>query len=261
MQKSHFKKLAVNTALKAGAYIRKKVGRVKDVRYKGEINIVTEVDKKAEGIIISAIKKSYPSHDFLAEESAAALTPKKASEFKWVIDPLDGTTNFLHSFPFFCVSIALEYKGRLLVGAVYDPARDELFHAEKGRGAFLNKKKIHVSRTAVLKKALLATGFAYDVKRVMDNNLDNFAKFIKASQAVRRAGSAALDLCYVASGRFDGFWESGLNPWDSAAAALILEEAGGKITRFDGSKYTIYDKQILASNSKIHSQMIRTLSK
>ena len=276
MQKTHFKKVAINAALKAGGYIRKNIGRAKDVHYKGEINIVTDIDKKAERIIVNSIKHAYPSHNFLAEESSYAkeevqssyasedrgtLKQKRDSKYTWVIDPLDGTTNFLHGFPVFCVSIALEYNGKPIVGVVYDPTRNELFYAEKGRGAFMNKKKIHVSKITNIKKALLSTGFAYDVKATIDNNINNFAKFIKASQAVRRAGSAALDLCYVASGRFDGFWELGLHPWDAAAALLIVQEAGGKVTRFNGSKYTIYDKEILASNSKIHSQMIKILSK
>ena len=257
MQKSQFKKVAINAALKAGGYIRKNIGRAKDVHYKGEINIVTDIDKKAENIIINTIKHAYPSHNFLAEEGTYA---KKDSKFTWVIDPLDGTTNFLHGFPVFCVSIALEHKGKPLVGVVYDPTRNELFYAEKGRGAFLNKKKVHVSGIANIKRALLATGFAYNVKSAKDDNISRFARFIKASQAVRRAGSAALDLCYIASGRFDGFWELGLHPWDAAAALLIVQEAGGKVTRFDGSKYSIYDKEILASNSKIHSQMTKILS-
>ena len=258
MQKTLFRKIAINAALKAGNYIRKNIGRAKDVRYKGEINIVTDIDKKAENIIVNAIRKAYPSHNFLAEEGTYT---KKDSRFTWVIDPLDGTTNFLHGFPVFCVSIALEYDGKPLVGVVYDPTRDELFYAEKGRGAFLNKKRIHVSKITNIKKALLSTGFAYNVKRAKDNNINRFARFIKASQAVRRPGSAAIDLCYVASGRFDGFWELGLHPWDAAAALLVVQEAGGKVTRFNGLKYTIYDKDILASNSKIHSQMIRVLSK
>ena len=259
MQKNHFKKIAINAALKAGNYIRKNIGKVKDVHYKGEINVVTDVDKKAENIIIDTIRHAYPSHNFLAEESS--YTKGESSSFTWVIDPLDGTTNFLHGFPVFCVSIALEYKGKLLVGVVYDPTRNELFYAERGGGAILNKKRIRVSGVTKIKRALLSTGFAYNVKSAKEDNINGFARFIKVSQAVRRAGSAALDLCYVASGRFDGFWELGLHPWDAAAALLVVQEAGGKVTRFNGSKYSIYDKEILASNSKIHSQMIRVLSK
>lgn len=257
MQKKRLRETAICAALKAGEYIKKNIGRVKKVRYKGEINVVTDIDRKAESIIVNTIRKAYPAHNFLAEESAYAA--KRDLDFTWIIDPLDGTTNFLHGFPVFCVSVALKRKNTLLLGVVYDPTRNELFLAEKGKGSFLNKKRIHVSRIKEIKKALLATGFAYDVNTVNDNNIDNFTRFISASQAVRRAGSAAIDLCYVACGRFDGFWEQGLHPWDTAAASLIVEEAGGKVTRFDGSKYSIFDKEILASNSKIHSRMTHIL--
>ena len=254
----NFKKVAIDSALKSGAYIRKCVGRKKSVRYKSEINVVTGVDKKSEEIIIETIKKAYPRHDFLAEEATYA---RKGSDFTWIIDPLDGTTNFLHGFPFFSVSVALAYKGRVTIGVVYDPMREELFHAERGKGAFLNKKRIRVSKIKNIKRALIATGFAYDIKKARNNNIANFVKFLKTSQAVRRAGSAALDLCYVASGRFDGFWEFRLNPWDTAAGILIVEEAGGRTTKADGSKYTIYDKELLASNSRIHSKMVRILAR
>ena len=251
---TRFGKVATRAALKAGKYIEKSLGKVKSVHYKGEINVVTNVDKKAEKIIVHAIKKAYPSHNFLAEENSY---PRKKSDFTWVIDPLDGTTNFLHGFPVFCVSVALAFKNKVIAGAIYDPIRNELFYAEKGMGAFLNGKKISVSNVKKLKKSLLATGFAYDVRKEADNNIDNFARFLKKAQAVRRAGSAAIDLCYVACGRFDGFWERGLHPWDIAAASLMVNEAGGKITGFTGSKFSIFDKEILASNSKIHSQMTK----
>lgn len=258
MRKSHFKKVAIEAALKAGNYILKNIGKVKGIRYKGEINIVTAIDKKAEDIIVNTIKKTYHSHNFLAEEKTYV---KRNSDFTWIIDPLDGTTNFLHGFPFFCVSVALAYQGNIIVGVVYDPIRDELFCAEKRKGAFLNKKRIRVSKTRDIKKALLSTGFAYNVKRARKKNINNFIKFMKAAQAVRRAGSAAIDLCYVACGRFDGFWELYLNPWDTAAASLIIEEAGGKVTKFDGSKYSIYGTETLASNPKIHPQMMRILAR
>ena len=178
----------------------------------------------------------------------------------WIIDPLDGTTNYLHDFPFFCVSIALQHKGRIITGVVYDPVRKELFSAERGKGARLNGKKIKVSRVRDLKRALVATGFAYDFGKGKNNNISNFIRFLKTSQAVRRAGSAALDLCYVACGRFDGFWEFYLNPWDTAAGSLVLLESGGLATKTDGSGYTVFDKQILASNLLIHKEMVRVLS-
>ena len=257
MKTAHFKKIAIDTALKAGKYIRKNIGLVRQVRYKSEINIVTEVDKKAEELIVGAIGKSFPCHDFLAEEERYK---RKNSDFKWIIDPLDGTTNFLHTFPVFCVSIALSYKNDILLGVVYDPTRDELFHAEKAKGAFLNRKRIRVSKIRDIRKAIVATGFAYNVRKARKTNIRNFTKLLKIAQAVRRAGSAALDMCYVACGRFDGFWEYYLHAWDTAAAARIIEEAGGKITKLGGEKFSIYDKETLASNSKIHAQMIQSLS-
>ena len=165
----------------------------------------------------------------------------------------------MHGFPFFCVSLALARRGKIILGIVYDPTREELFYAERAKGAFLNRKRIRVSAVRRLKKALVATGFAYDAKRAGNNNVPNFVKVLKASQAVRRAGSAALDLCYTACGRFDGFWEFYLNPWDTAAGILMVEEAGGKVTKIDGSAYSVYDKEILASNSKIHREMVMTL--
>ena len=262
METKEFKKVAVKAALKAGLYINKNVGRVKQVRYKGEINVVTNVDKKAEDIIVSEIRKKFPRHAFIAEEKDYGAKKQGSGyhEFKWIIDPLDGTTNFLHGLPVFSVSIALEYRGKILLGVVYDPTRDELFYAEKNKGAFLNKKRINVSKIRALKKALLVTGFAYNIKNTGDDNIENFAKFLKLSQAVRRLGSAAIDLCYVACGRFDGFWELNLAPWDTPAGLLMVKEAGGKVTKFDGSKHSIYGKEILATNSKIHSSMVKILS-
>ena len=263
MQKTQFKKVAIDAALKAGSYIIKKVGKVKNVRYKGDINIVTEVDKKAESIVVNTIKDKFPCHNIIAEEGSyeKRSCSSRASEFSWFIDPLDGTTNFLHGFPVFCVSIALAYKNRIILGVVYDPTRPELFYAEEAKGAYLNKKRIHVSKIRNIKKAMLATGFAYNVRQARNNNINNFIRVVKSVQALRRAGSAAIDLCYVACGRFDGFWELCLHPWDTAAGLLIAEEAGGKVTKMDGSKYNIYDKDILASNSKIHSQLQRILQK
>ena len=256
MKTDKFKKVAAGAAVSAGNFIAKNVGKIKSIRYKGETNIVTDIDKEAERRVVNEIRKSYPRHNFLAEEK---IYQKRESDFTWIIDPIDGTTNFLHGFPFFCVSVALAYREKVIVGVVYDPSKNELFHAERKKGAFLNKKRIHVSGVREVGKALLSTGFAYNVKRSKHNNVNNFAKFLKTSQAVRRPGSAALDICYVACGRFDGFWELLLSPWDTAAGFRIVEEAGGKVTKFDGSKYTVYDKEILVSNSKIHSRMVKTL--
>jgi myo-inositol-1(or 4)-monophosphatase len=250
-----YKKIAVEAALESGRFIKRSVGRIKQISFKGRINLVTDVDKKAEGIVIRKILSAFPDHSILSEES---LPREGASEFKWIIDPLDGTTNFAHSFPFFAVSIGLEKKGGLVLGVVYDPIRNELFYAERKKGAYLNGSPIHVSRTAKLKDALVATGFAYGLKKIGDN-IDNFKKMLMLTRAVRRPGSAALDFCYTACGRIDGFWELYLHPWDCAAGALIIKEAGGMITKMDGSEYSHYDKEVLATNGIIHKKMVKAL--
>ena len=216
------------------------------------------MDKNAERLIIRNIRCAFPDHAILSEESE----PKnKESPFKWIIDPIDGTTNFIHSFPFFCVSIALEEAGEVMLGVVYDPLREELFLAERGSGAYLNRKRIQVSKVKRLAEGFLATGFSYGIKGARHTNIENFANFLMKALAIRRAGSAALDLCYVACGRFDGFWELDLFPWDTAAAALIVKEAGGVVTKFDGKPYRHYDHEILASNSFINQDMIKILAK
>jgi len=254
---SLYKKIATQAALKSGICIKKSLGKIKKISYKGRINLVTDVDKKAEGIIIKKILSAFPDHSILSEEIGSK---KGTSDCKWIIDPLDGTTNFARSFPFFCVSIALEKKGKVILGVIYDPLRDELFFAEEKKGAYLNKKRISVSKTKKLSKAFLATGFAYGIKEAKDNNIRNFKNFLMRSLAIRRAGSAALDFCYVACGRFDGFWEVGLHPWDCAAGTLIIKEAGGAVTKFDGSDYSHYNEYVLASNGLIHKQMVRVLT-
>jgi len=179
---------------------------------------------------------------------------------KWIVDPLDGTTNYVHGFPFYAVSVALEEDSRPAFGMVFDPERNEIFSACKGHGAYLNNKPIKVSGVTELKKSLLSTGFSYKIAELEDNNIGHFQDFLFASQAVRRPGSASLDLCYVACGRFDGFWEMELNPWDTAAAWLIVKEAGGEVTTFDGGKYSHYLNEILASNGKIHKEMSQILT-
>ncbi len=253
-----YTKVAKDAALKSGLFIKKSIGKIKTISYKGRINIVTDIDKKAEDIIIRKIKKCFPRHDILSEESPPINT---GSPYKWIIDPLDGTTNFVHSFPFFCVSIALEESGKIILGVIYDPMRDELFYAEHKKGAYCNKKRIHVSRKNRLYDSFLATGFAYGIKKAKNTNILNFKNFLMRCLAIRRAGSAALDLAYVACGRFDGFWELDLHPWDSAAGCLIVREAGGRITKFDGKPHSHYDKEILATNGLIHSQMVEILTK
>jgi myo-inositol-1(or 4)-monophosphatase len=260
-----FKKIAVEAALTGGEILSKHRGKVKNIGYKDEVNLVTEVDRISEEAILQIIKKSFPDHAILTEESEEFIPDGKKSKsiYKWVIDPLDGTTNYVHGLPIYCVSIALEENGKIIFGVVYNPNLDELFVAEKDKGAFLScgktKRRISVSQTTQLSKSLLATGFPYDIRTSKINNLNHFANFYKKAQAVRRGGSAVLDLCYLAMGRFDGFWELKLSPWDMAAGSLMVEEAGGKITDFLGGPFNIYSKEILASNGKIHQEMIEVL--
>ncbi len=250
--------VAEKAAREAGEVLRANLGKVKEITFKGKNSLVTEVDKLSEDIIIDSIKRTFPSHDVFAEESGRRST---SSEYVWIIDPLDGTTNYAHGYPFFSVSIALEIGGAVKAGLVYDPVKDEMFSAELGQGAFMNGEPICVSRSDRLDESHLVTGFVHDDARMVEENLRHFGDFIWRARAVRRDGSAALDLCYVACGRFDGFWELGLNPWDTAAGALIVEEAGGRVTNFTGDEYSIYVREILASNSGIHSEMMDVLSK
>jgi len=251
-----YKEVLIKAALKSGRFIKGSVGKIVRISHKGRDNIVTDVDKKAEAMIIKDIVRAFPEHSILSEECAPKIG---ASPYKWIIDPIDGTTNFAHAFPFFCVSIGLEAGGKMLLGAVYDPMRKELFFAERGKGAYLNDKKISVSKTKKLGDGFLATGFSYGMTR-KDRNISHFRKLLTRSLAIRRAGSAALDLSYVACGRFDGFWEMNLHPWDSAAGMLIVDEAGGRVTRFNKSPYSPYDKDILATNSRIHNQISSLLT-
>lgn len=253
-----FLELAVDVATSAGKLLREGIDNIAWVKHKGEINLVTEMDIKSEELIKENILRAYPDHQILAEESDI---PKKDATFRWIIDPLDGTMNYAHGYPIFCVSVALEIDGVVEIGAVYDPMRDELFTGKRRGGALINGKPIAVSQTDELNDALLATGFSYDIRTSEANNIDNWNAMIVRVQAVRRAGSAALDLCYTAAGRFDGFWELKLNPWDVAAGALIVREAGGKVTRMGGEPFSIYSEETLASNGKIHCQMIEILSK
>lgn len=244
-------------ARRAGAIQLARLGHVKHVEYKGAINLVTEVDRECEALIVGELKSGYPDYDILAEEGSGA---EHGAARKWIVDPLDGTVNFTHGFPFFCVSIALEEDGELIAGVIYDPNRDELFSAAKGEGAHLNGDPIHVSKEDLLAHAMVATGFAYNVQEEERfDNLDNFANFVKLARAVRRPGSAATDLVWLACGRIDGFWEFFLRPWDMAAGVCIIREAGGLVTTFGGSQYDLYGTQILASNGKIHDQMMDVL--
>lgn len=249
---------ALELAKEAGEIQLRRLKERPRVEYKGEINLVTEVDRECEELIIEGIRKRFPDDDVLAEETHRSF---KGSPYRWLVDPLDGTTNYAHGYPVFCVSIALEYRGQLQFGVVYDPTRDELFWARKGQGAYLNGERISVSKNGELSRSLLVTGFPYDLKTDPVNNLDHFCNLIMEAQAIRRDGSAALDLCYVACGRFDGFWELKLWPWDVAAGALIVEEAGGKVTDFSGDPFDLYGLEIVATNGLIHPQIIAVLSK
>lgn len=247
---------AIRVAKDAGRVLRDRVGTRFDIDHKGSINIVTEVDLASERLIREAISTYYPRHEILAEEGGLS---ESGSEYRWIVDPLDGTTNFAHGYPIFCVSIALECSGEVVLGVVYDPMRDELFTAEQGGGAALNNRPIHVSKTAELMQGLLSTGFPYDIKTSKMTNLEHWANFAMNAQALRRDGAAALDLCYVACGRFDGFWELNLSPWDTAAGALIVAEAGGRISDFAGGPFSNYKTEVLASNGLIHDRMIEVL--
>jgi len=244
----------------AGAILVDRLGRAQ-VSNKGDIDLVTEADLASEQLIIERIKSHYPRHAILAEESGdtAALAAAGASEWKWIVDPLDGTTNYAHGYPCFCVSIALERAGKIEVAVIYDPSRDEMFAAERGQGALLNERRLRVSDVDDLNRAMLCTGFPYNV-RERPNFARHFAKFTMEAQAVRRDGSAALDLAYLASGRFDGFWEEGLNAWDVAAGVLLIEEAGGRVTDFSGGALDVYKPKVLASNGLIHEHMMRVLA-
>lgn len=253
---NQYLKEAIVAAKKSGELIRSRVGKAKTINYKGAIDLVTDVDKASEQLIKDHLLKKFPKHLFLGEESGGK---REGCAYRWIVDPIDGTTNFAHDFPYFSVSIALEINCQPVVGVVYDPVHDELFYATKGGGAFLNKKKIRVSKIKDMKKSLLCTGFAYEIKDARDSNVEHFVDFLMTAQAIRRMGSAALDLCYVACGRFDGFWEIGLKPWDTAAAILVVTEAGGKLSKFNGKKYSHYDQEILATNGLIHTQMSRIL--
>ncbi len=224
---------------------------------KGRANLVTEADLMAEHVIVEQILSRLPDHGILAEERGE--TPSE-SLVKWVIDPLDGTTNYAHQYPCYCVSIACEVQGEVRVGVVLDPVSDECFHAIKGRGAFLNGTPISTTKESVLEDSLLVTGFSYEEEAVK-RNLELFSTMMLQCRSVRRDGSAALDLCYVACGRFDGFWELSLHPWDVAAGSLIVTEAGGKVSRFDGSETSIYDRECLATNGRIHDTFGNILEK
>ena len=250
---------AVEMARAAGAILREGYGRAHRPERKGRIDLVTEYDRRSEALVLEAIATRFPGHAVLAEESGAAAGGAGAAPVRWVIDPLDGTTNFAHNYPFFCVSIAAEVSGALAAGAVYDPLRDEMFAASAGGGATLNGTPIRVSDIERLEDALIVTGFPYHVRERPEESLPAFRAFLMRAQAIRRDGSAALNLCYLAAGRFDGFWEGALSPWDMAAGVLIVREAGGVVTGYRGDVFRLERAEILASNGRLHEEMKTTL--
>jgi myo-inositol-1(or 4)-monophosphatase len=239
-------------AREAGALLMQYFDQHVKVEYKGEADLVTIADRKSEALIRDRIRAQFPGHDVLGEEEGLRDT---GSEFRWYVDPLDGTTNFAHGYPVFCVSMALQRKGEMIAGVCYDPTRNELFAAERGKGAFLNEQPIHVSAIAKLAEALVSTGFPSH-KRHKNPNIYFYHQLTLRSHGVRRAGSAALDLCSVACGRFDGFWEFNLNPWDTAAGVLIVEEAGGRASDFSGGPFPLNSRETLASNGVIHEELL-----
>jgi myo-inositol-1(or 4)-monophosphatase len=243
---------ATDAAVQAGQFLKENLDESRKITFKGEVDLVTNFDNRCQEMIFDHLVSRFPDHDFLAEEG---LCEDKGGEFRWIIDPLDGTTNYTHRFPVFC----LESGVKMVLGVVYDPMREELFTAIEGRASSLNGRVIQVSPVVELDKSLLSTGFPYDVRESSVNNLIHFSNFAIRAQAVRRCGSAAMDLCYVACGRFDGFWELKLHPWDIAAASLIVKQAGGQLSDFQNGEFSVYGSETLATNGLIHQQMIEVL--
>lgn len=243
-----------------GAVLNEYWGKIHHSKDKEQVgNIVTEADEVSEQRIFSLLKSECPQHQILSEESGSLN--KGNSDYLWIIDPLDGTVNYSHQYPIVSVSVALAFKGQVIVGIVYNPILNEWFQAVRGQGAFFNDQPLHVSKVAHLEKSLLATGFAYDRRETKDNNYAEFSHLTDQSQGVRRGGSAALDLAYVAAGKFDGYWERGIQPWDVAAGSLLVEEAGGKVSGYDGSVLDLNSGRILASNTLLHEKLITELKK
>lgn len=239
-------------AREAGALLMDFFHQQVKIEYKGDADLVTVADRKSEALILERIRKQFPTHDVMGEEGTRI---ESGSDYKWYVDPLDGTTNFAHGFSVFCVSLAVQYRGQGAAGVIYDPTRDEMFAAELGKGALLNGQPIHVSTTARLAECLVGTGFPSQ-KRHKSPNIYFYHQLTLRTHGVRRAGSAALDLCNVACGRFDGFWEFNLNPWDTAAGVLIVEEAGGRVSNFSGGPFRLDSRETLASNGLVHDALI-----
>jgi len=248
-----FVRQAAEIAREGGALLMQYFAQNVAVEYKGDADLVTIADRTSEKLLVERLHAAWPQHDILGEEGT--LT-RSGSDYRWYVDPLDGTTNFAHGYPVFCVSLGLEHRGELIAGVIYDPTRDELYMAEKGKGATLNGKPIHVSKTSKLIESLLATGFPSH-KRHKNPNIHFYHQLTLRSHGVRRAGSAALDLAYVACGRFDGFWEFNLNCWDTAAGIVLVREAGGVVGNFSGGPFDISSREVLASNGLIHEELLK----
>lgn len=253
---SDFLHFTEGIARQAGAVLRSGYGNVQHVQHKGAIDLVTEFDKRSEELILSALQREFPEHAILSEESGRRQT---GSEYQWIIDPLDGTTNFANGIPIFCVTMSLFKNTSPIVGVTYDPLRDEMFSAEANCGATLNNESIHVSSKSALADAVISTGFPYDLRTNPRNNLEQFVQFQLRTRAVRHLASAALDCAWTAMGRLDGYWEFGVQPWDIGAGVLIISEAGGRVTSTNGQGYALPNDSILVSNSLLHDQMLRVL--
>ena len=256
MDLAPFKQVAIAAAYQAAEKLRSKFGNLSQVRKKDTVEVVTEADTESDNEIIAVIRAKYPEHAILSEESGLTTS---GSDFRWVIDPLDGTVNFAHQVPIFCISIALTYRDEIVLGAVLNPVDGELYTALRGQGAQLNNRPIQVSTVTAISESLLVTGFPYHLEAEYEPIMARYGNCLKACQAVRRLGSAALDICYVACGRFEAFWEQLLKPWDTAAGAVIAAEAGAAVTNFSGEPFRLNDKEILVTNGQIQGEMIELL--
>jgi myo-inositol-1(or 4)-monophosphatase len=252
-----FRAVAADAALLSGRIQRTRLGTNIGVQNKGELDLVTEVDRACEAAILDRLRRSFPDHDIVAEESAPSLS---GSEYVWYVDPLDGTTNFAHQYPFFCTSVALTRSEIPVAAAVYDPIKDELFTAARGRGATCNGRPLKVSASTDLLRSIFLTGFPYDLRDDVGHTLRLFERFLHHARALRRDGAAALDLAYLAAGRIDGYFEERLQPWDVLAGSLLVEEAGGRVSRFDGTPIGVRADEVVASNGFIHEAMLRVLA-
>ena len=248
--------VATEAVLAAGAIQKARYGQRIEIHQKGEIDLVTEVDRSCEAVILDILRSRFPGHDIVTEETAL---PRTGSHYVWFVDPLDGTTNFAHGYPFFCASVALTLNSEVVAGAVYDPLKEELFTTEKGGGAHMNGARLAVSSARELLRSLLVTGFPYDLRDDLQRTLRLFNRFMGHARAIRRDGAAALDLCYLAAGRVDGFWEERLQLWDILAGILMVEEAGGRVSRFDGTPVALRADEVLATNPFLHQAMLDVL--